>query len=105
MILKVKIPGWALGKPIYVIAGKELLAYQEAVIKHEDGQHVASYSSLKVKIERCNGCGQCCKDCVFVRSDGCPFGEQIPLKCVVSDCSNNFNKCTERFLDGLDSSK
>ena len=98
MRLNFELPAWCDEKHIYVIAGKELIAYQEAIVKHEDGQHVVSYSPLKVKTERCNGCGQCCKDCVFVRSDGCPFGEQIPLKCAVSDCSKGFDKCSERFV-------
>jgi len=97
MKIEIEIPEWAYGKPVYVIAGKELLAYQEAIVGHKDGHHVVSYGPLKLKTERCNGCGQCCKDCVFVRNNGCSFGEQIPLSCVVSDCSKGFDKCTEKF--------
>ena len=90
-------PDWVIGKPIYVIAGAELLAYTQPNVVHEDGEHVVKYHPLKVKTKRCDGCGKCCEDCVFIRADGCPFKEQIPLGCIVSDCSWMKDDCSEEF--------
>jgi ferredoxin len=101
MEIKVNIPDWAIGMPVYVIAGKELLAYTHPIIRKENGKRILEYSELKIKTDRCNGCGVCCKDCVFVRNTGCPFGEQIPLSCIVSDCSQ-IKECSEKFINGLD---
>lgn len=98
MKVEVEISDWALGMPVYVVAGKELLAYTEPIVRHEGGEHVVEYGRLKVKVGRCNGCGQCCAGCVFLRYDGCSFGEQTPIKCVVSDCSNGFDRCSEEFV-------
>lgn len=102
MKIEVEIPDWAFGKPIYVIAGTELLAYRQPIVRHKNGKHETIYGPTKIKTYRCEGCGECCADCVFVRSDGCPFKEQIPLSCVVSDCSK-YENCTERFVSGLES--
>jgi hypothetical protein len=96
MKIEVDIPDWADGKPIYVMAWKELLAYTQPIVKHRQGEHITKYDTLKVKTVRCDGCGECCRDCVFIRSNGCPFGEQIPLSCVVSDCSH-MKDCSEEF--------
>lgn len=90
------LPEWADGKPIYLMANRELLAYSEAKTAHEGGEHVTKYDPVKVKTRRCEGCGVCCADCIFVQSDGCPFKEQIPFKCAVSDCSY-IEECTEEF--------
>ncbi len=95
MKIELEIPKWAYGKPIYVIAGNELLAYKQPRVRKKP--YSKGYHSLMIKVERCNGCGQCCHDCVFVRYDGCCFRDQIPLSCIVSDCSEGFDKCSERF--------
>jgi hypothetical protein len=94
MKVTVEIPDWAIGKPIYVVAGRELLAYQQPIVARED--HSISYTPLKVKTRRCEGCGVCCQDCVFLQTHGCPFGDQIPLGCAISDCSW-IEECTEEF--------
>ena len=88
--LTFNIPDWAKDKPIYVIAGKELLAYSDTRIEHvedEDGNtiHIICREPIKQKVSRCNGCGQCCNDCVFLRSSGCLFGDYIPVRCLISD--------------------
>ena len=99
MDITVSIPEWAKEKPIYIIAGKELIAYREVFTSHEDYEHITKPGPLMQKTERCNGCGQCCKNCVFLHSNGCGFGSQIPMSCLVSDCSKGHDKCTERFME------
>jgi hypothetical protein len=46
--ITIEIPDWAEERNIYVLAGIELLAYQEVG------------KPLMVKTERCSMCGECC---------------------------------------------
>lgn len=99
MEIKLTIPDWAVGRNIYILAGKELLAYADYTVEKKDGKATEGYAPLRVKDSRCNGCGECCDGCVFLGKDGCSFGGNIPLGCVVSDCGrvNSYLNCTERF--------
>ena len=94
--LELEIPEWALGKHIYVFAGRELLAVKEVRTVHENGEHVTKYLPLKVKVSRCNGCGDCCFECPFAGKNGCTTN--VPFDCVRSICSS-FPNCTERFVE------
>ena len=96
---EIELPEWVIGKHIYIVVDNELFAYTEAIFTKENGKRVMKYSPLKIKTARCNGCGECCKDCVFIKNTGCGFGRQIPFSCLISDCSRHktFPNCTERF--------
>lgn len=57
-----KLPAWAVGRHIYILAGAELLGKKECRIARGDKDHAISYLPLEIKPEkgRCNGCGSCC---------------------------------------------
>lgn len=111
MKLELEIPKWAEDKNIFVFANQELIAYK----MHNE-------LKLKVKVSRCLGCGACCESghpfkpeqlltikkaiakgfnsdgpCPFLGEEGCLLGNNIPFSCARSDCSQHFDKCTERF--------
>jgi hypothetical protein len=107
MKIELEIPEWAIGKPIYVFANQELLAYSLYIIEKLP-ERKEYYTPLKVKTSRCNGCGDCCKDgspfgsergepCDHLTEHGCGFGPNIPFSCARSDCSKHYPNCTERF--------
>jgi hypothetical protein len=117
LIVKIDIPGWAIGKHIYIFAGAELLADKRAETYFENGKHKSRYFPLRIKTERCNGCGDCCstvginktllKDmqialnknsnngCPFNSVDGCILRAWIPFACVKSVCSH-YENCNEK---------
>jgi len=90
---------------IFIVSSRrELIAYSFVENKVINGKKTLVRSPWKVKVESCSGCGQCCKECVFVTNKGCRFGSGIPFNCLVSDCSRDYDQCTERFIDyGVDS--
>lgn len=96
--IKFIIPEWALGKTIHIFAGRELLGVKECIISHDKNyNHISTYKPLRIKPEdgRCTGCGECCKGCTFLRSDGCSFKGWIPFSCAKSICTD-YEGCTER---------
>jgi hypothetical protein len=80
------LPDWAQGKSIKLIANQELVFRQDPD------------EPLKIKIERCNYCGQCCLEvpdnylqfgtngegrCNKLTDDGkCSAGHQKPFACI-----------------------
>jgi len=119
MKLAIDIPDWAIGGNIFIIGKRELLAYTFSTDK--------GYTPLKIKTERCNKCGECCENlgspfsrkmfegllkrlqeydfqefgrCPLLDDEkGCILGSDIPLGCVISDCSR-FDPCSESFEIG-----
>lgn len=127
----IDIPEWAFGGNLYVISRKELLAYSHFERKKKGVYVTEKYTPLKIKTNRCNGCGYCCENlgspfskkqheaiqkqfqentfqefgrCPLLGDKGCILGKEIPLGCVISDCSR-FEPCTESFKEiGVESS-
>jgi len=98
MNIEFKLPKWSIGKHIYIFAGVELLGFKECVISHDiNKNHIIAYKKLRIKPGdgRCTGCGECCKGCIFLRTDGCSFKAWIPFSCAKSICTN-YEGCTER---------
>ena len=110
MKIELEIPKWAEEKNIWIFANQELIAYKMIA------------SDLKTKTNRCLGCGECCESghpfkpeqllaferafaigfidgepCPFLGPKGCHLTNNIPFSCARSDCSNHFDKCSERF--------
>lgn len=97
MKIEFEVPNWAIGKHIYIFAGRELLGKMDCSVFHEDGKHMTQYSELRLKPAdgRCTGCGECCKSCPFLRPQGCLLGVMIPFSCIRSVCTD-YEGCTER---------
>lgn len=120
MVVKIEIPEWAIGRHIYIFAGRELLGKCLANVSHEDGKHKTRYGPLLMKPDdgRCNGCGNCCgtasipeaiynamkkhlekpydkNRCVLLSESGCVMGGHVPFGCVKSVCTD-YEGCTER---------
>lgn len=124
MKIEFEVPEWAIGRNIYIFAGRELLGRKEAQVTHENGKHIVKYLPIMVKPAdgRCTGCSNCCKDnglgvkmvehitkliirkqkfnresqgCAFLGKDGCLLGSYIPFCCIRSVCTD-WEGCTER---------
>ena len=128
MKIELTIPKWAENKRISVFAGNELIAQNEVVRKFnkETKKHdIIIHHPFKIKMGRCNGCGDCCntggspfplkmleevkkrlKDyefkpngiCPLVDKDGCILKGKIPFSCASSNCEGWSENCTERFI-------
>lgn len=108
VLLKIEfdVPEWAIGKHIYIFANQELIGYSNHIIEKKPKKR-EYYTPLKVKTQRCNGCGECCESgspfnnieevCPYLTDRGCKLGNKIPFSCARSDCSITFKKCSERF--------
>jgi len=106
MRIEFDVPEWAIGKHIYLFANEELIGYSKFIIEKKP-QRRQYYTPFKIKSQRCDGCGDCCKSgspfsdkegiCPFYTDKGCKLGTKIPFSCARSDCSITFKKCSERF--------
>jgi hypothetical protein len=124
------IPDWAIGRHIHIFAGVELLGQMEfrsEKIKTEDGvKRENHYMPLKMKVGRCNGCGDCCGTggspfsfqlleeikqrlmfyehqgtgtaCPLLGDSGCILGSAIPFQCASSNCEGWSENCTEKLV-------
>jgi len=125
MKIEFEIPDWAENRRISIFAGSELLAQKDVIIKFnkETKKHdIIEYPSIKVKIRRCSGCGDCCgeggspfpkkmleevksrlKDyeysqhtpCPLLAEDGCILKGKILFSCASSNCEGWSEHCTE----------
>ncbi len=121
MKITLNVPEWAIGRHIYIFAGRELLAQKECLIIHKNNEHIAKYQPLKIKPPdgRCTGCGSCCglngiaeslledmkdalnnygfpsPECPFITKSGCLLKGWIPFSCAKSICTD-YKGCTER---------
>lgn len=94
------IPDWALGQNLYLVTPTELVAYRDYQRVKIKGEAVEGYGPIMTKVERCNGCGECCDDdCPYLSDKGCTLKYGIPIGCLISDCSRHgqYPKCTEQF--------
>lgn len=106
MKIELEVPEWVIGKHITVFANQELIAYTNFIIEKKP-ERKEYYTPLKVKIQRCNGCSDCCESgspfnknegvCPHLTENGCGLGNNIPFSCVRSDCSITFKNCSEKF--------
>lgn len=103
MKVELDIPDWATDRILTLLAGQELVA----IWNEADG--------WKVKIERCNLCGECCCDvpeghlpfgitgdgkCKMLQKDGtCGAGHMKPFACLGDPAESEFKNlgCSIRY--------
>ena len=107
MEIKINLPNWTEERTIYIMAGIELVAYK------------VRGKGWKVKIERCNMCGDCCTKvkghpfptidgkCIYLQKEPgknqmwrCSLGIRRPFGCCVAVSQDNL-RCTEKYEDYL----
>lgn len=126
MKIEFEIPKWTENRRISIFAGSELLAQKNvlSIFNPETKKHEFYPQTLRIKIGRCNGCGDCCKTggspfppkmlkeikkrlkdykyesngvCPLVDEFGCILKGKILFSCASSNCEGWSNNCTERF--------
>ena len=103
MKIELEIPDWAFEKEIYIHSWTELVA-----LRREDGKWY-------VKTNRCNMCGDCCKNlgegfpyrgedktCIYLKDNKCSMGLHKPFSCIMDfhdTPSLKPKNCTEDFKE------
>jgi len=124
MKIEIDVPDWAENKRISIFAGNELLAQRDvlSIYNPKTNKHELHQQPFKIKIGRCSGCGDCCKEggspfpqkmldeikkrlknytyqknspCPLVAEDGCILKGKILFSCASSNCEGWSENCTE----------
>ena len=97
MKIELELPDWVDKTHIYILAGKELVAY-----RYLEG-------GWQIKKIRCDKCGKCCRTwddtqdfpqsvkgvCVYLVDNQCSLGSSKPFGCCIG-LSNNI-ECLEKY--------
>lgn len=77
MKIEFEVPDWAIGRTIFIFAGRELLAKKETIVEFNKQlkKHIINpIQPLQIKSKddyRCSGCGDCCS------TGGSPFPQKM----------------------------
>lgn len=104
MKIVLEIPEWAVRRRILILAGVEMLAEYHPLVDP---------NNLKVKVDRCNQCGDCCRSvnltnsptlksimgqCIFLMPDGpkwdCTIASNRPINCEYDPHKEGLPNCS-----------